>query len=87
MRTRDWVPPWPLDIRATVGLHRRGSGDPSFVYGRDGSPSFAPVIATLPDGKRICAVADDDTLPTLAGRTLEGQTIQVTGAAPPTFRL
>ncbi len=57
------------------------------VYGRDGSPSFAPVIATLPDGKRICAVADDDTLPTLAGRTLEGQTIQVTGAAPPTFRL
>ena len=55
------------------------------VYGRDGSPAFAPVIATLPDGKRICAVADEATLPTLTGRTLEGQTIRVTGASPPKF--
>ncbi|GAA1481079.1 3-methyladenine DNA glycosylase [Gordonia sinesedis] len=36
-RTRDWVPPWPLDVRATLGVHRRGSGDPTFRYGTDGS--------------------------------------------------
>ncbi|MEM9175217.1 MAG: hypothetical protein AAGC67_08270 [Myxococcota bacterium] len=55
------------------------------VYGRDGAPAFAPVIATLTDGRRVCAVADDATLPTLAGRTLEGRTIRVTGASPPKF--
>lgn len=57
------------------------------VYGRDGAPSFAPVIATLPDGRRICAVADEATLPSLAGRALEGETIRVTGAHPPKFSL
>ncbi|MEP9395680.1 3-methyladenine DNA glycosylase [Gordonia sp. VNK1] len=36
-RARQWTPPGPLDLRATVGLHRRGSGDPAFRYGRDGS--------------------------------------------------
>lgn len=57
------------------------------VYGRDGAPSFAPVIATLPDGRRICAVADEATLPTLAGKALEGRTIRVTGARPPEFAI
>ena len=57
------------------------------VYGRDGAPSFAPVIATLADGRRICAVADEATLPSLAGRPLEGVTIRVTGAHPPQFSL
>ncbi|SIR92916.1 DNA-3-methyladenine glycosylase family protein [Williamsia sterculiae] len=36
-KLREWRPPWPLDIRATVGLHRRGSGDPAFRYDGDGS--------------------------------------------------
>ncbi|MGC5248355.1 DNA-3-methyladenine glycosylase family protein [Gordonia sp. DT219] len=36
-RTRAWTPPAAIDLRATLGLHRRGSGDPAFRYGRDGS--------------------------------------------------
>lgn len=34
---RTWSPPGPVDLRMTVGLHRRGAGDPAFRYGRDGS--------------------------------------------------
>ncbi|MEO9326586.1 DNA-3-methyladenine glycosylase family protein [Gordonia aurantiaca] len=36
-QVREWPLPWPLDLRATLGHHRRGSGDPAFTYGRDGS--------------------------------------------------
>ncbi len=36
-RTRIWTPPWRVDLRTTVGLHRRGGGDPAFRYGNDGS--------------------------------------------------
>lgn len=46
-RIREWVPSGPLDLAATVGLHRRGGGDPAFRYGRDGSVWRA--VAT-PDG-------------------------------------
>ncbi|MFZ2239666.1 MAG: 3-methyladenine DNA glycosylase [Gordonia amarae] len=35
--TRLWVPPFPLDIRATVDCLHRGSGDPSMRYAPDGS--------------------------------------------------
>ncbi|MCF3939207.1 MULTISPECIES: DNA-3-methyladenine glycosylase family protein [Gordonia] len=63
MRTRDWVPPWPLDIRATVGLHRRGSGDPSFVYGRDGSVWRA---VHTPDGPGTLTFRSDGTI--ISGR-------------------
>lgn len=55
------------------------------VYGRDGSPAAAPVIASLPDGRRIVAVASPETLPTLAGRTLVGETVRVSGASPPVY--
>lgn len=55
------------------------------VYGRDGSPSSAPIIATLTDGRRVVANAAPECLPGLAGRTLVGETIQVTGANPPTY--
>lgn len=36
-RVREWPLPWPLDLRATLGHHRRGGGDPAFAYGTDGS--------------------------------------------------
>ncbi|UCZ88983.1 DNA-3-methyladenine glycosylase family protein [Gordonia sp. WA4-43] len=62
-RVRKWTPPWPLDIRATVGLHRRGAGDPAFVYGRDGSVWRA---AHTPDGPGTLTVRSDGT--TITGR-------------------
>ncbi|MDL9936942.1 3-methyladenine DNA glycosylase [Gordonia sp. ABSL1-1] len=44
---RRWTPPGPVDLRMTLGLHRRGSGDPAFRYGRDGSVWRA---VSTPDG-------------------------------------
>ncbi|MEE4022061.1 3-methyladenine DNA glycosylase [Gordonia sp. PKS22-38] len=60
---REWRPPWPLDIRATVGLHRRGSGDPTFTYGRDGSVWRA---VQTPDGPGTLTIRSDGT--TITGR-------------------
>ncbi|WAC53851.1 DNA-3-methyladenine glycosylase family protein [Gordonia sp. SL306] len=60
---RSWVPPWPLDISATVGHLRRGSGDPAFVYGRDGSVWRA---VHTPDGPGTLTVDFDGT--TVIGR-------------------
>ncbi len=57
------------------------------VYGRDGSPAAAPIIAERADGQRICAKASDDALPGLVGRTLEGETVRVSGANPPVYTL
>lgn len=62
-RTRDWVPPWPLDIRATVGMLRRGAGDPSFIYGRDGSVWRG---VHTPDGPGTLTIRSDGT--TISGR-------------------
>ncbi|OZG30193.1 3-methyladenine DNA glycosylase [Williamsia sp. 1138] len=52
--SRLWTPPWPLDIRATMGLHRRGSGDPAMKYAPNGSIWRA--IHT-PDGPGTLAVS------------------------------
>ncbi|AFR47306.1 MULTISPECIES: DNA-3-methyladenine glycosylase family protein [Gordonia] len=62
-RVREWTPPWPLDIGATVGLHRRGAGDPAFVYGQDRSVWRA---AYTPDGPGTLTVRSDGT--TVTGR-------------------
>ena len=56
------------------------------VYDRDGSPTAAPVIATMPDGRRIVARAEPDLLADLVGRTIVGSTVSVAGH-PPTYRL
>jgi 3-methyladenine DNA glycosylase/8-oxoguanine DNA glycosylase len=29
-RRRDWLAPFPLDVRLVLGVHRRGAGDPAF---------------------------------------------------------
>ena len=55
------------------------------VYGRDGTPSAAPVVAELADGSRVCAKADESVLPSLAGRVLDGETVRVSGANPPVW--
>ncbi|MGC4962937.1 DNA-3-methyladenine glycosylase family protein [Gordonia sp. DT101] len=62
-RTREWTPGYSLDIRATVGHLRRGSGDPAFVYGRDGSVWRA---VHTPDGAGTLTVRFDGT--TVTGR-------------------
>lgn len=51
---REWVPPSRIDLRATLGLHRRGSGDPAFRYGADGSVWRA---VHTPDGPGTLTVA------------------------------
>jgi acetyl-CoA C-acetyltransferase len=57
------------------------------VYGRDGAPRSAPVIADLPDGRRIVAKASDETLANMSEESLEGQSVRVTGAHPPVYAL
>ena len=57
------------------------------VYGRDGAPRSAPVIADLPDGRRIVAKASDETLANMSGRSLGGESVHVTGAHPPIYTL
>ncbi|MFI5066815.1 MAG: hypothetical protein ACHP9Z_22955, partial [Streptosporangiales bacterium] len=33
----EWRPPFPLDVPRTLGVHRRGGGDPAFRVAADGS--------------------------------------------------
>lgn len=56
------------------------------VYERNGSVERAPVVAVLPDGRRIVANAEPSLLPELAGRSLAGCTISVDGS-PPVYKL
>jgi acetyl-CoA C-acetyltransferase len=55
------------------------------VYDRAGQVVAAPVIATLTDGRRVMATADPSLLADLAGRSLVGETVRVSGSAPPTY--
>ena len=57
------------------------------IYGRSGQVEAAPIIATLPDGRRLAARADEQLLPSLAGRSLVGRTVEVHGASPPIYSL
>lgn len=56
VRVRNWTLPWPLNLRATTGLHRRGTGDPSCVFARDGSLWRS---VSTPDGPGTLTVAVD----------------------------
>lgn len=47
MLTREWRPPWPVDVRLTVYPHRRGSGDPASAVTPDGAVWRASLT---PDG-------------------------------------
>ncbi len=48
--------------------------------GRDGEITAAPVIARLADGRHVAAAAHGSELPSLAGRSLVGTTIELSGA-------
>jgi acetyl-CoA C-acetyltransferase len=56
------------------------------VYGRDGEVTAAPVVATLPDGRRVAAAAHAEELGGLAGAVLAGRAV-VVGGRPPRYRL
>ena len=56
------------------------------VYDRDGSVARAPVIADLDDGRRVVAQADPALLPDLAGVSLVGRRVRISGE-PPIYRL
>ena len=49
------------------------------VYQRDGSVSDAPIVATLDDGRRIAARADESFRSSLAGINLIGARVRVSG--------
>lgn len=56
------------------------------VYGREGEVESAPIIAELPDGTRLAARADEAILGELAGRSLVGERVRVSGGSPPVYR-
>ena len=56
------------------------------AYARDGSVARVPVIATLEDGRRVAADADASIRPSLAGASLIGARIRISGS-PPTYRV
>ena len=72
----------PVTLEAEGEARVDGS---TVVYGRDGQVEAAPIIATLNDGRRLAARAAEKILPGLAGRSLVGETVRVTGANPPTY--
>ena len=57
------------------------------VYGRDGVPASAPIIATLVDGRRVVATPKSEILASLAGRSLVGETVRVSGGHPVEYAL
>jgi acetyl-CoA C-acetyltransferase len=57
------------------------------IYDRSGEVAAAPVIARSPNGSRLVATASPEILPELAGRSLVGETILVSGSEPPTYTL
>lgn len=57
------------------------------IYDRSGEVVAAPVIARCGNGSRLVAVASPNALPELAGQSLVGQTVSVSGSEPPTYTL
>lgn len=72
-------------VYAAEGAARVVSG--TIVYGRDGLPSAAPIIAELPTGQRLCAKADEAIVGSLSERSLVGETVVVRGANPPVYTI
>jgi acetyl-CoA C-acetyltransferase len=73
----------PLEEEATVEAS-------TVIYDRLGNPTSAPVIASLPDGRRVAATAQLDELPSIAGKWLVGARIalsQVAGGTGAHYRV
>jgi acetyl-CoA C-acetyltransferase len=72
--TEDGASTTAVVIGATVG------------YDAGGTPTSAPVIARLDDGRQVAAMADEAELAALAGVNLVGSTIRL-GGTPPHYRV
>lgn len=59
------------------------------IYGREGEVVSAPVVASLPDRRRVVAVAKADQLESLAGASLVGEKLEVAAdqGQAPRFRI
>jgi 3-methyladenine DNA glycosylase/8-oxoguanine DNA glycosylase len=56
--TREWRPPWPVDVRTTLAPHRRGSRDPAFRITPDGSVWRAVMTPDGPGTLRLAGRPD-----------------------------
>lgn len=55
----------------------------TIAHGSDGEINAAPIVATLTDGRRVAARADESvSLGELAGRNLAGESVKVLGSPP-----
>lgn len=80
-----------IDAAALPVVHQAEGGavvdGGTVVYGRAGEPVAAPMFARLETGERVVAVAQAGLLPSLAGRSLVGETVRVSGASPPVYTI
>ena len=53
---RDWPAPFPLDVRMTLSVHRRGRGDPAFRIDADGAVWRTSLTPDGPATLRVSAV-------------------------------
>jgi 3-methyladenine DNA glycosylase/8-oxoguanine DNA glycosylase len=56
--TREWRPPWPVDVRLTLSPHRRGSHDPAFRTTPDGAVWRAVMTPDGPGTLRLLGRPD-----------------------------
>src|SRR6266699_1056993 len=54
--TRQWQPPFPLDWSRTLGVHRRGRGDPAYLVDEYGAAWRTSLTPDGPATMRIHAV-------------------------------
>jgi acetyl-CoA C-acetyltransferase len=78
-----------LMLADTVEPGARGTVDANtIVYDDGGAVTGAPVIATLDDGRRVCARVESSLLTSLAGELLVGRRVRfVESDGPPTYEL
>lgn len=57
-RRREWRPPWPVDLHATLAPHRRGSRDPAFRTDGDGAIWRTSSTPEGPGTLRLCTAGD-----------------------------
>ena len=55
---RHWTPGFPLDLRMTLGVHRRGGGDPAYAVTPDGAHWRAVYTPDGPGTLRLRVTAD-----------------------------
>jgi 3-methyladenine DNA glycosylase/8-oxoguanine DNA glycosylase len=70
--TRQWQPPFPLDWSRTLGVHRRGRGDPAYLVDEYGAAWRTSLTPDGPATMRVHAVPAQGPMPAgEAGRARE----------------